>query len=139
MLECLIIGDSIAQGIANVRTECVDYAHGGWNSWQINKLYKTTPLNAETVIISLGTNDNKYVDTYKELIQLRSRIKAKRVIWIMPQAVNPRSGTNIGVVKASVDSVAGAHGDVILTIPQPMADRYHPTGRGYRQLANKTK
>lgn len=139
MLECLIIGDSIAQGIANVRTECVDYAHGGQNSWQINKLYNTTPLSADTVIISLGTNDNKYVDTYKELIQLRNRIKAKKVIWILPAAVNPKSRTDLGIVQASVESIAGAHGDRILAIPRPMVDRYHPTVKGYRQLAKETK
>lgn len=139
MLECLIIGDSIAQGIANVRTECVDYAHGGYNSWQINKLYRTTTLNAETVIISLGTNDHKYIDTYKELIQLRSRIKAKRVFWILPANVNPKSGTDIGIVQASVESIAGAHGDRILAIPRPMADKYHPTTVGYKNLANQTR
>lgn len=139
MLECLIIGDSIAQGIANVRTECVDYAHGGWNSWQINRRYNTTQLDANTVIISLGTNDHKYIDTYEQLSRLRSRIHAKTVIWIKPAAVNPRSGTDIRVVQASVESIASAHGDAILTIPRPMADRYHPTGRGYRQLANQTR
>jgi len=139
MLECLILGDSIAQGIANIRTECVDYAHVGYDSRRINNLYKTTNLSAETVIISLGTNDNKYIDTYKELVQLRSRIKAKRVIWIMPSAVNPNSGTNIDVVQASVESIAGAHGDRVLTIPRPLADNYHPTVKGYNHLANQTR
>lgn len=139
MLECLILGDSIAQGIANVRTECVDYAHVGYNSWQINKLYRTTSLNAETVIISLGTNDHKYIDTYKELIQLRTRINAKRVVWVLPASVNPKSGTDIGIVQASVKSIAGAHGDRILTIPKPMADKYHPTGAGYKKLAKATR
>ena len=43
MLECLIIGDSIAVGTAMARKECVSYARGGWNSWQWNKDY-TRPL-----------------------------------------------------------------------------------------------
>lgn len=139
MLECLIIGDSIAQGIANIRTECVDYAHVGYTSTQINRRYQTTNLDANTVVISLGTNDHRYVDTYEQLSVLRSRINARRVIWIMPAAVNPRSGTDISIIQASIESIAGANGDAILTIPRPMADRYHPTGRGYQQLARRTR
>ena len=139
MLECLIIGDSIAHGIAMQRPECVDYSHVGWTSKQSNTRYRTSNLNAETVIISLGTNDSKYVDTYKELSQLRELIHAKKVIWILPAAVNPKNGTNIGLVQASIESIAGAHKDHILSIPHPMADHYHPTGKGYKKLAKETK
>ena len=139
MLECLILGDSIAQGIANHRPECVEYAEVGQNSRQANRAYRTRRLNANTVIVSLGTNDHKYIDTYGELIQLRESIKATKVIWIMPNDVNPNSGTNITVVQASINSIAGAYSDSILTIPKPMADRYHPTSRGYKILADRTK
>jgi len=139
MLECLIIGDSIAQGIANHRPECVEYAQVGHNSRQANRAYRTRRLSADTVVISLGTNDHKYIDTYGELIQLRQNIKAKKVIWIMPNDVNPNSGTDISIVQASIDSIAGAHGDAILTIPKPMADKYHPTGIGYKNLADQTR
>jgi len=139
MLECLILGDSIATGIAQYRPECVSYAQVGINSKQFNRLYETKKLNADTVIISLGTNDSKYVDTYAELLRLRHTITAKKVIWIMPNAVNPKSGTYTSIVQASVESVAGAYGDIILTIPKPMADRYHPTNAGYKKLANQTR
>lgn len=139
MIDCLIIGDSIAQGISNVRTECVSYAHAGWTSKQINQQYNSIRVNANTVIISLGTNDTKYVDTYKELIQIREHVKAKRVIWILPANINPNSGTDLGVVQSSVGSIATAYGDTILTIPRPMADRYHPTVKGYHQLAKESK
>jgi lysophospholipase L1-like esterase len=139
MLECLIIGDSIAQGIANYRPECVEYAHVGWNSQQFNRHYRTTQLDANTVVISLGTNDHRYTDTYEQLSVLRSRINARRVIWIVPAAVNPSSGANISIIQTSIDSIATANGDAILTIPRPMADRYHPTGRGYQQLARRTR
>ena len=139
MLECLILGDSIATGIASYRKECVSYAQVGINSKQYNRLYQTHQMNADTIIISLGTNDNKYVDTYAELIRLRSTITAKTVIWIMPSAVNPKSGAIISMIQASVKSIAGAHNDIIISIPKPMADRYHPTSKGYKQLANKTK
>jgi lysophospholipase L1-like esterase len=139
MLECLILGDSIATGVAMHRKECVSYAQVGINSKQYNRLYETKKLNADTVIISLGTNDNKYVDTYAELLRLRNSITAKKVIWIMPVAVNPMSGTSIGIVRLSVESVAGAYNDTVITIPKPMADRYHPTNDGYKKLANQTR
>ena len=139
MLECLILGDSIATGIAMYRTECVSYAQVGINSKQYNRLYETKRMNADTVVISLGTNDSKYVDTYAELLKLRHTITAKKVIWIMPNAVNPKSGTYISIVQASVESVAGVHNDTIVYIPKPMSDRYHPTGAGYKKLANQTK
>jgi lysophospholipase L1-like esterase len=139
MLECLIIGDSIAQGIANHRPECVEYAQVGHTSRQANRAYRTRRLSADTVVISLGTNDHRYVDTYGELIQLRQNIKSKNVIWIMPNAVNPNSGTDISIVQASIDSIAGAHNDTIVHLPKPMADRYHPTGAGYKNLADRTR
>ena len=139
MLECLIIGDSIAHGIAMQRPECVDYGHVGWTSKQANVHYRTTNLEADTVVISLGTNDNKYVDTYQELIQLRNRINARKVIWILPNAVNPKSGADIGIVQASVTSIADEYFDSVLYIPKPLADKYHPTTNGYRKLAKETK
>jgi hypothetical protein len=38
MLDCLIIGDSIGVGVANIRKECVAYVKGGINSYQwLNK------------------------------------------------------------------------------------------------------
>ena len=68
MLECLIVGDSIAVGTATARPECVAYAKGGINSYQwLNKNIDKTPLIAKTVIISLGSNDHKYVKTESEL------------------------------------------------------------------------
>jgi lysophospholipase L1-like esterase len=137
MLECLIIGDSIAHGVAMQRHVCSDYGHVGWTSKQVNRHYKTYVLDADTVVISLGTNDNAAVDTYGELSQLRSRIHAKRVIWIIPADVNPRSGTTALTIQNIVSAVATMYKDHTLTIPKPLADHYHPTGKGYKQLAKE--
>lgn len=139
MLECLIMGDSIAQGIANVRTECVEYANVGWTSKQTVQVYGNRNLESDTVIISLGTNDTKYVNTQKELSRLRSKIRAKKVVWIIPAAVNPKSGVSINSVKKVIYDLAAKHGDMTLELPKPLADRYHPTSRGYRTLAKETK
>ena len=39
MLDCLILGDSIAVGTHQFKQECVAYAKGGINSQQYNKQY----------------------------------------------------------------------------------------------------
>ena len=37
MIDCMILGDSIAVGMHQFKPECVAYAKGGINSWQWNK------------------------------------------------------------------------------------------------------
>ena len=85
MLDCLIIGDSIAVGVSQARPECVSYAKGGWNSWQWNRDYLKNDLSAKVVIISLGANDHKGVRTKAELQRIREKIDVNtRVYWISP-------------------------------------------------------
>lgn len=132
MFECLIIGDSIAVGTANVRPECVAYAKGGINSWQwVNQNINKTPLEAKTVIISLGSNDHKGVKTEQELETIRALTKADRVYWILP-AIKPD-------IQNIVKKVADKHGDVILPITRLQKDGIHPSWAGYKELANSTK
>lgn len=137
MLECLIIGDSIAVGTAIARPECVSYSRGGWNSWQWNKDYLDSARSrpAETVIISLGANDHKGVKTEAELRKMRAAISGKRVFWIDPgQDRKP-------VPHDAIIRIAQEYGDTVLPRPQGhmSADGIHPTGRGYKVLAEQTK
>ena len=131
MLECMIIGDSIAVGTARVRPECVAYAKGGWNSWQWNKQYLSKDLAAQTVVISLGTNDHRGVNTRKELLKLRSNIEADKVYWIMP-AIKPD-------IQEIVEEIAERYGDWIIKIPYLAADGIHPSDRGYKKIGEITK
>ena len=137
MIDCLIIGDSIAVGTHMARPECVAYARGGWNSWQWNKDYlsKASDQPAKTVIISLGANDHKGVKTEFELRKMREAIKGDRVFWIDPgQDRKP-------VPHDAIVLIAKEYGDTILPRPKThmSADGIHPTGRGYKELAEKTK
>ena len=87
MLDCLILGDSIAVGTHQFKQECTMIAKGGINSWQYNRDYvvpRKNDFGAEVVIISLGSNDHNGVKTYNELYKLRERVKAQRVYWVMP-------------------------------------------------------
>jgi lysophospholipase L1-like esterase len=132
MLECLIIGDSIAVGTKMFApTECVSYSKGGFNTWQWNKRWGTTPLEAKTVVISLGTNDHKGVNTHKELSKVRYRIKSRRVVWIMPPC-------NAKFCKPKVNETvrwsANLHGDTVIGTKFVQPDGIHPSWRGYKQL-----
>jgi len=137
MLECLIIGDSIAVGTAMARPECVSYSKGGWNSWQWNKDYlaKASSQSAKTVIISLGANDHKGVKTEAELRKMREAVKGDRVFWIDPgQDRKP-------VPHDAIVRIAREYGDIILARPMNhmSSDKVHPTGKGYKVLAEQTK
>jgi len=131
MIDCMIVGDSIAVGTHQYRPECVAYAKGGINSSQWNKQNSNKNLTAKTVIISLGSNDHTGVRTLWELQQLRARTDAERVFWILP-AIKPD-------VQEMVRIVARDHGDTILPIPNLQADKVHPSGAGYKKLAEQTR
>ena len=131
MLECLILGDSIAVGTHQFKQECAVYAKGGWNTWQWNRDYLKNDLSAKIVIISLGSNDHAGVKTRAELEKMRSKVKADRVYWVMP-AIKP----NIQLI---VKEVAEANGDYILPIKSLQPDGIHPSWAGYKDISNSAK
>jgi len=131
MIDCLIVGDSIAVGTHQFKPECVAYAKGGINSWQWNKQNANKKLNANTVIISLGSNDHAGVRTLWELQQLRARVESARVFWILP-AIKPD-------IQQMVQLVAKDYADTVLPISNLQADKVHPSWAGYKKLAEQTK
>jgi lysophospholipase L1-like esterase len=133
MFECIIAGDSIGVGIANVRKECVAYVQGGINSYQwLNKNIKNTPMIANHVIISLGSNDHKYVKTEEELRVIRKLTKADRVYWVMPSDKFPAA-------QSAVWHVANENNDIILGTKRMQTDGVHPSWAGYKELAEKAR
>ena len=136
MLECLILGDSIAVGVAQVRKECVSYSTGGYNTWQWNKQYGSKVLASPVVIISLGTNDHKGVKTLNELTTMRNRVTAERVFWIMPPCNDKFCKPQ---VNEWVKTIANSRGDTIITTNRLQADAIHPSWAGYKELADKTR
>jgi lysophospholipase L1-like esterase len=136
MLDCLIIGDSIAVGTANVRKECVSYSVGGLNSWQWNKKFADKDLTASTTIISLGTNDHDGVHTFKELSAMRSRVTAGRVYWILPPCNDKFCKSNVNDI---VEIIARSRGDFIIKTDRLQKDAIHPSWAGYKELGEKTR
>ena len=133
----MIIGDSIAVGTSIARPECVSYSKGGWNSWQWNKDYllNASAKPVKTLIISLGANDHEGVKTDAELRKMRSTVKADLVFWI--SLGKDRKQKQMAII----EKIAAEYGDTI--IPRPEAnmssDKIHPTGKGYKVIAEQTK
>jgi len=135
MIDCIILGDSIAVGTHQFRPECVAHARSGINSWQWRKDYleqdQGNNLVAETVIISLGSNDHKGVKTLEEISRIRLAVRAKRVFWILP-AIKPE-------IQARVREVAAGFGDTVIPITRLQPDGIHPSWAGYKNIAERTK
>jgi lysophospholipase L1-like esterase len=133
MIDCMVIGDSIAVGTAMYRPECVSYSRGGWNSWQWNKDYlsHSTTKSYDTIIISLGANDHKGVKTEYELRKMREAIKGKRVFWILP--ANNENAQHI------IYLIASDYRDGVLGIQKLSSDGIHPTSKEYKRMAEMTK
>jgi lysophospholipase L1-like esterase len=133
MFECIIAGDSIGVGIANVRKECVAFVQGGINSKQwLDKNIKNTPMIANHVIISLGSNDAYVKNTEAELRVIRALTKATRVYWVMPSDKFPKA-------QSAVWHVANENNDIILRTDRMQKDNVHPSWAGYKELAEKAR
>lgn len=131
MIDCMILGDSIAVGTHQFKKECVAVAKGGINSWQYNRDYvspRKQDFGAELVIISLGSNDHKGVKTYNELYKLRERVKAQRVYWVLPNPkLFPRQAEDVKLISVSF-------GDFVITPQHYQQDQVHPSWNGYKQI-----
>lgn len=139
MIDCIVLGDSIAVGTQLQRYECVSYSKGGINTWQWNKLYADKDLTAGTVIISLGTNDHKFVKSERELLAMRERVNGKKVFWILPAGNSPESGVSLEEIQNTIKRIAAKYNDIVLPITRVQSDGIHPSYAGYRELAEKTK
>lgn len=134
MIDCLIIGDSIAVGTHKFRPECVAYAQGGITSIGWNKKFGSNDLTANTVIISLSTNDWEKADTYGMLMNIRSKIKGNsQVFWIEPNRESKFEAVQ------HIRKVAEHFGDTVLPTTRWQQDKIHPSWAGYKELAERTK
>ena len=138
MLECLVIGDSIAVGTQMFAKECQLQGKGGINTWQFNRMYPGS-FYAETVIISLGSNDHQHVKTYDQLFEMRQRIGAKNVFWVLPAGNLKASNVPIERIQGFIREIAYANGDTVLPIRGLQPDGIHPSWAGYRDIVERTK
>lgn len=133
MLDCLIMGDSIAVGSHMFRPECVSYSKGGITSHGWDKLYGKNDLTSSVVIISLGTNDYSGANTYGKLKEIREKIKGNRVFWIAPnEKSKPKAYQDVNLI-------AGMFNDTVIWTERYQKDKIHPSWEGYKELMAKTK
>lgn len=127
MIECLIIGDSIAQGISTYLPQCSSQTKVGINSKNFNNIFINKTANF--TIISLGSNDGN-LNTFNELIELREKILGN-VIWVIPNKLN----------RLAVKQTADLFKDMVIDTSgvSIQKDNVHPTGNGYKDLSNQIK
>lgn len=133
MLDCLILGDSLAVGVGQVRPGCTVAAQVGITSGTfLQTLFPTVPKQAARVVISLGVNDDPGMATLDNLRRLRRGLGAGRVTWLLP-------GLKEGV-RSQIRTVAAERGDQLVdTISQVGPDHLHPGRDGYRTIAAWTE
>jgi lysophospholipase L1-like esterase len=136
MLECLVLGDSLAVGVGQIRKECVTYAKSGINSYDyVNRhlLYTQGNTKASTIIISLGSNDTAKINTFEELDSLRQLVTANRVYWIVPNIKEDK--------RRAVLAIAEKYKDFVIDARQhnTSPDQVHPTYKGYKTISEETK
>jgi hypothetical protein len=139
MLECLIIGDSIAHGLAAARPECINVSSIGINSrnWWNDNGQRPLVNMAEyrTVVISLGSNDLENSDYERWMRKIRDSVKADRVIWLLPSPVKRPKQREV------VNIVAWEHRDGVVDLTTLVGpDQIHPpTVAAYETLAKSTR
>lgn len=130
MLDCVVLGDSIAVGVGQARPDCQTFAVSGISSDHYVQIFPGAP-QARTAIISLGVNDSESVATADNLARLRGRVVADTVYWLV-------SGTNPHI-RDAVHAIAGRFGDRLIdVVPLAGADHIHPDRTGYARLAAET-
>lgn len=137
MMECLILGDSIGNGIASAMPDCARLTEIGITSDQWYHKNHNRPIydmqNYRYVVISLGTNDTE--NTSSIMRRIRKKVTADRVIWVLPSSlVKPAQ-------RANVERTASEFGDWVLSIQDKTGrDQIHPaTFAAYQDIARRIK
>jgi lysophospholipase L1-like esterase len=130
LLDCIILGDSIAVGLSQARPDCTVDAVSGITSGRYVQTFAGA-AHARTAIISLGVNDGEGVATAENLSRLRGLVSANVVYWLLTGG-NPRA-------RDAVREVAARFGDRLIdAAPLTGSDHVHPDRTGYARLAAET-
>ncbi len=120
MIDCAVIGDSIALGVGTELQRCAVNATIGIPSAAVIGRVR----NADVLVVSAGSNDPHNPLLEANLRTIRAKA-AKKVIWISP--MDP-------IAARTVTRVAGLHGDSVVHFT-PRPDNIHPLS--YAVLAGR--
>ncbi|HUO87984.1 MAG TPA: hypothetical protein VMU08_02320 [Rhizomicrobium sp.] len=120
MIDCAVVGDSIALGVGTELHRCVVNATVGIPSTEVIGRVQ----EANVLVVSAGSNDPRNPKLEANLRAIRARA-AQRVIWIAP--MDP-------IAAEAVRRVARIHGDAVVGFT-PRPDHIHP--RSYPALAGR--
>ena len=126
--SCYIMGDSIAQGIAQNLKVCSSATKVGLNtdSAAVYWLNNLGFSGKDVVVISLGVNDGNN-PTMENLVKIRQKIQSPYIIWILPSKKDKAM-----IVK----QIARHYNDYVLDISSVIGkDGIHPTIQGYHTIA----
>ena len=133
MTLCVILGDSIAVGVGQMRPECETTARVGISSGAfVRTLLSAAHRTADSVVISLGVNDDPAAHTLDNLRQMRADLHVRTATWLLP-------GLKPGVRQAIQTVAAENHDRLVDTRAEAGPDHLHPTAAGYRQIATWTQ
>lgn len=123
-MDCIAIGDSIAVGAGQAAHCSINAKVGASSSYIANHTLST---NKSVAIISAGSNDASNPKLASNLEKIRSKIKSKTVVWIVPY--------NRTAARAVI-SVARNNGDRYIDLVSVKTnDGVHPAS--YRQLIKR--
>jgi len=137
MLECLILGDSIAEGLSQAKKECVSITRSGITSEKWYRGFGSNPYfrddKYKVAVISLGTNDLVADSTSENLYIIRRSIDANMVIWILPSLILKPKQRQI------VIEISNEFRDKVLDIREHISyDGIHPKNlTEYRKIIEK--
>lgn len=134
MLDCLIFGDSIAEGLQHFKKECVPYVQSNLSSKEFNNKFiinHKSDYGSEVAIISLGSYDKNKVKTEKELTNIRNKIKSERVYWILPNQEKFPNQFKI------VNSVAQKFNDFVIKPKSYQKASILPTEKSYKEISKE--
>lgn len=115
-MDCVAIGDSIAVGIGSAEHCVINAKVGAPSSYIANHVMST---DKKIAVISAGSNDPTNPRLLNNLQVIRAKVKAQRVVWILPY--NRKAA---GVVKA----IAVQHGDAYIDLKGfKTRDGVHPS------------
>jgi len=128
MIECAVLGDSIAVGVARSNTEYLMQAVVGINSNDYSLRFQQD-ISANRVLISIGSNDSSDPRSESAMRRMRDRITAEQVTWLL----SPNNIRTSDIAKR----IARERGDRIVEVrPFVGPDGVHPTTAGYHRLSS---